>query len=173
MMALEQNMIGIAATNSVRYGAPTYGRGIMLGTNPLAFAIPADKEPAFVFDFATTTVPRGKLEVYKRKEKPLNEGWAIDDEGHPTTSADAALRGALLPLGGSASKTAAIRVLVSVFSLIFCAVFYQAVHSLTVCRHQIVRRKPAQFRISSAHSASTDFATLPNLERIWIARYAI
>jgi len=100
MLALERDMIGIASTNSVRYGAPTYGRDIMLGTNPLAFAIPAATEPAFVLDFATTTVPRGKLEVYNRKEKPLNPGWAIDADGHETLDAKVALKGALLPLGG-------------------------------------------------------------------------
>jgi LDH2 family malate/lactate/ureidoglycolate dehydrogenase len=100
MLALEHDLIGIASTNSVRYGAPTYGKQIMLGTNPFAYAIPADEEPAFVFDFATTTVPRGKLEVYQRKEKPLNPGWAIDAAGAPTLDANAALKGALLPLGG-------------------------------------------------------------------------
>ncbi|HVA36370.1 MAG TPA: Ldh family oxidoreductase [Candidatus Dormibacteraeota bacterium] len=100
MMALPHDMIGIASTNSVRYGAPTFGRDIMLGTNPWAYAIPTADEPAFVLDFATTTVPRGKLEVYKRKEKALMPGWAIDKDGHPTTDADAAMQGALLPLGG-------------------------------------------------------------------------
>ncbi|MDE2572188.1 MAG: Ldh family oxidoreductase [bacterium] len=100
MMALPHDMIGIASTNSVRYGAPTFGRDIMLGTNPWAYAIPAANEPAFVLDFATTTVPRGKLEVYKRKEKALLPGWAIDKDGHPTTDPDAAMAGALLPLGG-------------------------------------------------------------------------
>jgi LDH2 family malate/lactate/ureidoglycolate dehydrogenase len=100
MLALPHDMIGMASTNSVRYGAPTFGKDIMLGTNPLAYAIPTDKEPAFVLDFATTTVPRGKLEVYQRKEKPLNPGWAIDSEGHPTLAAADALKGALLPLGG-------------------------------------------------------------------------
>ncbi|MFN2449225.1 MAG: Ldh family oxidoreductase [Candidatus Baltobacteraceae bacterium] len=100
MLALEHDMIGMASTNSVRYGAPTFGKEVMLGTNPLAYAIPADKEPAFVLDFATTTVPKGKLEVYKRKGLPLKEGWAIDAQGHPTTDPDEALRGALLPLGG-------------------------------------------------------------------------
>ncbi|MGH7727994.1 MAG: Ldh family oxidoreductase [Vulcanimicrobiaceae bacterium] len=100
MLALEHDMIGIASTNSVRYGAPTFGRSIMLGTNPWAYAIPAQNEPAFVLDFATTTVPRGKLEVYKRKELPLKPGWAIDADGHETLSAEAALHGALLPLGG-------------------------------------------------------------------------
>lgn len=100
MMALEHDMIGMASTNSVRYGAPTFGRDVMLGTNPLAYAIPAGREPAFVLDFATTTVPKGKLEVYKRKGLPLAPGWAIDAQGASTTDPDEALRGALLPLGG-------------------------------------------------------------------------
>ncbi len=100
MMALDEDMIGLASTNSVRYGAPTFGRDVLLGTNPLAFAIPTQEEPAFVLDFATTTVPKGKLEVYKRKGLPLKDGWAIDTQGEPTNDPDAALRGALLPLGG-------------------------------------------------------------------------
>ena len=100
MLALDRDMIGIASTNSVRYGAPTFGRDVMLGTNPLAFAIPAKNEPAFVLDFATTTVPKGKLEVYNRKGKQLNPGWAIDANGHETLDPQVALKGALLPLGG-------------------------------------------------------------------------
>jgi L-2-hydroxycarboxylate dehydrogenase (NAD+) len=100
MLALDHDLIGIASTNSVRYGAPTYGKDIMLGTNPWAYAIPAKDEPPFVLDFATTTVPRGKLEVYQRKDKPLNPGWAIDASGDETLSPAEALKGALLPLGG-------------------------------------------------------------------------
>ncbi len=100
MLALPHDMIGMASTNSVRYGTPTFGKDVLLGTNPLAYAIPAGKEPPFVLDFATTTVPRGKLEVYKRKGTPLAEGWAVDAQGHPTSDPDEALRGALLPLGG-------------------------------------------------------------------------
>jgi len=100
MLALEHDMVGMASTNSTRFGAPTFGRDVLLGTNPFAYAIPTHEEPAFVLDFATTTVPKGKIEVYKRKNKPLLEGWAIDETGHPTTDPDAALRGALLPLGG-------------------------------------------------------------------------
>jgi LDH2 family malate/lactate/ureidoglycolate dehydrogenase len=100
MLALEHDMIGIASTNSVRYGAPTYGRDVMLGTNPWAYAVPAEEEAPFVLDFATTTVPRGKLEVFRRKELPLKPGWAIDANGNQTLSADDALLGALLPLGG-------------------------------------------------------------------------
>ncbi|MDQ2866428.1 MAG: Ldh family oxidoreductase [Candidatus Eremiobacteraeota bacterium] len=100
MLALERDMIGMSSTNSVKYGAPTFGKDVMLGTNPLAFAVPAGQEPPFVLDFATTTIPKGKLEVYKRKGLPLKDGWAIDEAGQMTEDPDAALRGALLPLGG-------------------------------------------------------------------------
>jgi L-2-hydroxycarboxylate dehydrogenase (NAD+) len=100
MLGLEHDFVGMSSTNTVRYGAPTYGRDLMLGTNPFAYAIPAGDEPAFVLDFATTTVPRGKLEVYARKNKVLNPGWAIDAQGSETLDAQVALKGALLPLGG-------------------------------------------------------------------------
>ena len=100
MLALEHDMIGIASTNSVRYGAPTFGRQIVLGANPFAYAVPAGNEPPFVLDFATTTVQRDTLEGYVREEKPLNPGWAIDEAGQPTTDPATALKGALLPLGG-------------------------------------------------------------------------
>lgn len=100
MMGIDHDLIGMASTNSVRYGAPTFGRDLMLGTNPLAFAIPTANEPAFVLDFATTTVPKGKLEVYARKGKALNPGWAIDADGVETLDPQTALKGALLPLGG-------------------------------------------------------------------------
>jgi len=100
MMALDRDIIGIASTNSTRFAAPTFGKDVLLGTNPLAFAIPAKNEPAFVLDFATTTVPKGKLEVYNRKGKQLNSGWAIDAAGVETRDPNVALKGALLPLGG-------------------------------------------------------------------------
>lgn len=69
-------------------------------TNPFAFAIPTELEPPFVLDFATTTVPRGRLEVYERKNQQLEEGWAIDARGETTRDPGQAMRGALLPLGG-------------------------------------------------------------------------
>jgi len=100
MLALERDMIGIASTNTVRSSAPTFGRDQLLGTNPLAFAIPAHSEPAFVLDFATTTVTRGKLEVYARNEAQLAPGWAIDAAGYETLDPQTGLAGALLPLGG-------------------------------------------------------------------------
>jgi len=101
MLALEHDMVGMTSTNTVRCAAPTYGRDMMLGTNPFAYAVPAAEEPAFVLDFATTTVARGKLEVYNRKNQPLNTGWAVNEHGQETLDPQAALKGALLPLGGA------------------------------------------------------------------------
>jgi LDH2 family malate/lactate/ureidoglycolate dehydrogenase len=101
MMALEHDMIGICTTNSAHFAVPTFGRTRMQGTNPFAFSIPANQEPAFVLDFATTTVTYGKLEVYERKALPLKPGWAVDARGNTTN--DPTVRhtgGSLLPLGG-------------------------------------------------------------------------
>ncbi len=107
MMALEQGMLGIAMTNTAALGVPTFGRLPMFGTNPLAFAAPADEEGSFVLDMSTTVVTRGKLEVYDRAGATLPEGWAVDDLGHSGTDPRQILHnlthhagGGILPLGG-------------------------------------------------------------------------
>lgn len=107
MLALPDDMIGIAMTNTAALGVPTFGRQSMFGTNPLAFAAPADEERAFVLDMATSVVTRGKVEVYNRAEKPLPEGWAVDETGLPDTDPSHILQnltemagGGILPLGG-------------------------------------------------------------------------
>jgi LDH2 family malate/lactate/ureidoglycolate dehydrogenase len=107
MMALEQDMIGVAMTNTAALGVPTFGRSPLFGTNPLAFAAPAQEERAFVLDMATTVVTRGKVEVYDRRGKVLPEGWAVDAQGQPGTMPSEILHnltyqvgGGILPLGG-------------------------------------------------------------------------
>ena len=111
MMALEQDMIGISTTNAAVLVVPTFGRDAMYGTNPIALAVPAGEEQPFVMDMATSTVPRGKLEVYNRAEKPLPSGWATDEKGVPTSDAGRVLDnfikragGGLLPLGGAGEE---------------------------------------------------------------------
>ena len=107
MMALEQEMIGISMTNAAVLVVPTFGKDAMLGTNPISVAAPSGEERPFVLDMATSTVPRGKLEVYDRQEKPLPLGWATDEHGVATTDSRRVLDnllaragGGLLPLGG-------------------------------------------------------------------------
>ena len=88
MMALKEDMIGIAMTNASALVAPTFSKDKMLGTNPIAVAIPAGNEPAFVADFATTTAANGKLEISQRKNKPVPTGWVQTKEGEESTNAN-------------------------------------------------------------------------------------
>ncbi|HMI65800.1 MAG TPA: Ldh family oxidoreductase, partial [Cyclobacteriaceae bacterium] len=69
MKALQHDMIGMAMTNASPLVAPTYSVERLLGTNPICVAIPADRQPPFVADFATTTAANGKLEILQRKNK--------------------------------------------------------------------------------------------------------
>ena len=72
----------------------------MVGTNPIAAAVPTGDDRPFVLDMATSTVPVGRLEVHMRTGQPLQTGWAIDRAGHETLDAATGRAGALLPLGG-------------------------------------------------------------------------
>jgi L-2-hydroxycarboxylate dehydrogenase (NAD+) len=101
MMALEHDMIGLCMTNASPLVAPTYAAERLLGTNPIAVAVPAGTEPPFVADFATTTAANGKLEILQRKGHEAPSGWIQDASGQQSTNPDELKQGgALLPLGG-------------------------------------------------------------------------
>ena len=101
MMALSQDMIGISFTNSQPLVAPTYGRKAMLGTNPIAVAVPAGKSAPYVLDIATSIVPIGRITVYQKAGEEIPLGWGIDQAGQVTSDPNAVLNGgALMPLGG-------------------------------------------------------------------------
>lgn len=100
MMALQRDMIGWTMTHAAPLVAPTFSLEKMLGTNPLAVAVPAMEEPPFVADFASTAVAYGKFEILQRKGLPAPLGWAQDAGGNPTTDSNAVRNGGgLLPLG--------------------------------------------------------------------------
>jgi L-2-hydroxycarboxylate dehydrogenase (NAD+) len=100
MMALEHDMIGMAMTNASPLVAPTFSVEKLLGTNPIAVAIPAKNQPPFVADMATTTAANGKLEIAQRKNIEIPTGWAQTSKGDATTDAHALKTGgALIPLG--------------------------------------------------------------------------
>ncbi len=102
-MAVESGLIGISMTGTPGAAmVPTFGKEKILGTNPIAFAAPARRNPPFILDMATSTVAVGKLAIAQRLGLPVPEGWALDAEGQPTT--DAAVGRAarnLTPLGGT------------------------------------------------------------------------
>jgi L-2-hydroxycarboxylate dehydrogenase (NAD+) len=100
MMALKHDMIGWAMTNASPLVAPTFSVERLLGTNPISVAIPADKEPPFVLDMATTTAANGKLEILQRKNKVAPTGWIQTKDGKPSTNPhELKDGGALVPLG--------------------------------------------------------------------------
>lgn len=104
-MACDKGLIGLSFTNSEAIMVPTNAKQAMLGSNPIAIAVPAEPYP-FFFDASTTVVTRGKLEMYRKAEKPLPDGWALDQDGNPSNDADQVLRnivsragGGIMPLG--------------------------------------------------------------------------
>jgi len=101
MMALNEDCIGIAMTNASPLVSPTFANDRLLGTNPIAMAIPSGSEAPFVGDMATTTAANGKLEILQRKEESAPSGWIQDEKGLPTVDAYGVKKGgSLLPLGG-------------------------------------------------------------------------
>ena len=110
-MALSEGLIGMSCTNTNPITVPTHGRAAMLGTNPIAVAVPADPVP-FLFDAGTSVVTRGKLEVYNKAGKPMPEIWALDAAGHPTADASEVLGniaghngGGIMPVGGPTEES--------------------------------------------------------------------
>ena len=111
-MAAEQDLLGVCMTNTEAIMVPTFGRQAMLGTNHIAVAMPADPV-IFSFDAATTVVPRGKLEVYRKRGDATPPGWIVDVNGNESTDPDDVLEniiakrgGGILPIGGAGDQTA-------------------------------------------------------------------
>jgi len=99
MMALEHDMIGYATTNASPTMAPWGGITLSHGNNPISYAIPAGKELPIVLDIAMSVVAKGKIRLAALKNEPLPMGWAMDKHGEPTTDAEAAIDGLLMPVG--------------------------------------------------------------------------
>jgi LDH2 family malate/lactate/ureidoglycolate dehydrogenase len=80
--------------------APWGGVDPYVGTNPYAYGVPAGEHRPIILDMATSIVARGKIILAAERGEPIPEGWAIDERGNPTTDAQEALRGSVLPFGG-------------------------------------------------------------------------
>lgn len=100
MMALPQDMIGLAFTNASAQIAPTGGAEKILGNNPWSVAVPAGKHFPVVLDMANSVVARGKIRMAAKEGRPIPPAWAVNKDGEPTTDPKAALEGLLLPVGG-------------------------------------------------------------------------
>ena len=109
-LALKEGLIGFSCTNSEAIMVPTFARKAMLGSNPIAFAMPAEPYN-FFFDASTTVVTRGKLEMYNKLGKELPNGWALNKDGKASQDAAEVLGnisdhvgGGIMPLGGNTEQ---------------------------------------------------------------------
>ena len=130
LMAVKEAMVGLSVTNAHPSTAPTFGVKPMLGTNPIAVAAPTDESFPYMYDAATAIVPRGKIEVAARANKPIPEGWVINEDGVSATDSSNMIEEmnlgnvALLPLGGlgeqmGGHKGYGLATMVEIFSAAF------------------------------------------------------
>jgi L-2-hydroxycarboxylate dehydrogenase (NAD+) len=130
LMAVKQGMAGICVTNAHPSIAPTFGVEPMLGTNPIAVGVPTDEPFPYLYDAATSIIPRGKIEIAARANKPIPEGWVIREDGTPATDSNGLIaqmnrgQAALLPLGGlgellGGHKGYGLATMVEIFSAAF------------------------------------------------------
>ncbi|MDP6964429.1 MAG: Ldh family oxidoreductase [Acidimicrobiales bacterium] len=97
----KSGMLAIGATNASAVVAPPGGSVPVLGTNPIAMAVPDGKGGiSFQFDFSTSAIALGKITMAAAANEPIPLGWAVDKDGNPTTNAKDALEGSLLSAGG-------------------------------------------------------------------------
>lgn len=96
----DEGMVGVAACNTEPVMCAPFGGAPVLGTNPIAVAVPLPSDRRPQLDMATTVTSQGRLIMALRGGEEIPFGWAVDADGRPTTSAESGLQGALLPIGG-------------------------------------------------------------------------
>ena len=111
-LALKMGFLGMvtSATRTINT-VPTRGKNALLGTNPIAFAAPTQRNEPFLLDMATSSVAANKVRVHELNGKPLPPGWVLDSKGEPVTDASEAMDilfkrteyigGGLTPIGGT------------------------------------------------------------------------
>jgi (2R)-3-sulfolactate dehydrogenase (NADP+) len=111
----EGGLLALAFGNTPKAMGAWGGKRPVFGTNPIAFAAPRRDHPPVVIDLALSQAARGKILTAAQKGEPIPANWAVDERGVPTTDAAAALKGALLPIGGS--KGAALALMVEILAV--------------------------------------------------------
>lgn len=106
----EAGLVALLFANTPSAIAPQGGSLAVYGTNPIAFACPLPGRPPIVVDLALSVVARGNIIAAKQRGEAIPEGWALDRHGRPTTDADAALQGTMVPLGGAKGTALALMV---------------------------------------------------------------
>ncbi|MEM7566088.1 MAG: Ldh family oxidoreductase [Pseudomonadota bacterium] len=109
-----QGLAALMFANAPASIAPWGGSTPLFGTNPIAFGISLDGADPVVIDLSVSRVARGNIMRAAQAGTPIPEGWALDADGRPTTDAEAALQGTMLPMGDA--KGVALALMVEVLS---------------------------------------------------------
>ena len=96
-MAVQQGMIGVALTHTDSIMVPPGMKRVFLGSNPIAFGAPGEREPLLI-DMSTTHVAWGKVLVARQEGKSIPPDWGVDDQGKATTDPHRVV--GLTPTGG-------------------------------------------------------------------------
>jgi (2R)-3-sulfolactate dehydrogenase (NADP+) len=96
-----RGLVGLAFSNAPAVMPFWGGRTPALGTNPVAAIFPRRNGNPLLIDLSMTTVARGHILLAAQRNEAIPEGWALDQNGYPTTNAKEALAGTLLPVGGA------------------------------------------------------------------------
>lgn len=84
-MAARRGMIGIAMANDIPSVAAAGSRRSVMGSNPMAYAVPNGSGDPILLDIATSTVAGGKVYAAYQRGEPIPDNWILDQEGHPST----------------------------------------------------------------------------------------
>ncbi len=160
-----EGLVALAMAPSHVCVAPAGGSKPAFGTNPMAFAWPrgAGRGP-YVFDFATSEVAHGEIELHHRKGLPIPLGWGVDSDGRPSTDAAAVMKGALLTFGGH--KGSAISTMIELMAGVLIGDWTSAEASefddgahVIPCRGQLILAfNPSQMGAQHAANDGTDSA---------------
>jgi (2R)-3-sulfolactate dehydrogenase (NADP+) len=110
--AAQAGLVALSFANSPAAMPAAGGKHPIFGTNPIAAIFPRRNQDPLMIDLSLSEVARGKVMVAAKEGKPIPMGWALDKEGKPTTDAQAALEGSMLPLGASSSSKGAMLALI-------------------------------------------------------------
>lgn len=110
--AAQAGMVALGFANSPAAMPAAGGRHPVFGTNPVAAVFPRRGADALMIDLSLSEVARGKVMLAAKQGQPIPAGWALDADGKPTTDAQAALAGSMLPVGAGTSTKGAMLALI-------------------------------------------------------------
>lgn len=101
LQAISAGMMAFVFSNAAKNMPPFGSKEALFGTSPFAAGAPSDTEIPFILDMAPSVVAKGKIRVAARTGRSIPEGWAVDQDGVPTTDPIAAIKGMVVPIGGA------------------------------------------------------------------------